>query len=107
MTHDYPHFPRLLAQAARYGVPDNIARSRRTKLALGMTITYYRAKKYRHSHRTGYGLNDTALSLSVKGTSDRLGASGYTNRKVRTVSYYRLSDAGKRKLARLKKGLKY
>lgn len=78
--------------------PAHVLRSRHTKLARGMTRTLY---------RSDHKLNDTALRLSVRGSSDELGYRFDFGRgpgvKCRCCAQmvrgpYRLNDSGKNKL---------
>ncbi len=78
----------------RFVAPDLILRNRPNKIAMGMTKTVYRSCQT---------ISASALTLSVKGTLDRLGGSRWAY--VRTdpnTKKLRLSQAGKDKLRRLK-----
>jgi hypothetical protein len=86
------------------GAPEHILRNRRNKIAKGMTNTLY---------RDGHGgrMSDDALTLSVRGTTDRLrgGLMFYSKRMpcaccgCKCRGKLALNDAGQRRLTLLRR----
>jgi hypothetical protein len=102
MNSQHPIIPVDINQNFRLGVlkngvfcpPDHVLRNRPNKTAVGMTKTLYR------SHHV---TSNEACKLSVKGTLDRLTASWLLIRRDRQTNKYRLTDAGRKRLARLRR----
>lgn len=84
----------VIDTAGNMSAPPYVLRNRRNKIAIGMTKTVYRSCQ---------SISDSACTLSVKGTTDRLGASSwmYIRRDLDT-GMFRLTEKGRNKLARLK-----
>jgi len=81
--------PDIDSTTGKMSAPSYILRNRRNKVAKGMTKTCYRSCQC---------LSQVANQLSVKGTTDRLGASWLFIKKDPVTKKYRLTNHGKERL---------